>query len=90
MGQVIRLGNLTFWKSRSFVIAYLSLIKATTFEDALYMATIMSIINISLFVILREKKVKSLIVKERNKLSSKMRDKIGNVLSTSLMQLRHP
>ena len=105
----------------SFIIAYLPLINATTFEDALYMATIISIINISLFVILRDKKMKNLIfeerdklkeklynsekalneekdsrklllynlqLEERNKLSGRMHDKIGHVISTSLMQLR--
>lgn len=105
----------------SFIIAYLPLINATTFEDVLYMATIISIINISLFVILRDKKMKTLIfeerdklkenlynsekalneekdsrklllynlqLEERNKLSGRMHDKIGHVISTSLMQLR--
>jgi len=105
----------------TFAIDYFPLVNARTFKEILYMATIISLINISSFRFLRDKEVKrdifkerdrlkeklynsekslneekdsrklllyNLQLEERNKLSGKMHDKIGHVISTSLMQLR--
>lgn len=105
----------------AYTIAYLPLVSCNSFEKALELATLISIINVFSFIILRDRRLKAevfeerdslkeklynsekaldkekesrelqlynLQLEERNKLSGKMHDKIGHVISTSLMQLR--